>query len=127
MAACPGVREVGVTVTSGPGRVRQTCTPPPPVGAALIHLSVSPRSTRSGRRVRFSFLARARVGGRLRPVKGARIRFAGRNARTDRRGRARMVKRFGASRRNRRYMARAFRRDLRTGRTTVRVRASRHR
>jgi hypothetical protein len=38
-----------------------------------------------------------------------------------------IVKRFGASRRNRRYTARAFRRDLRTGRVVVRVRASRRR
>jgi len=65
--------------------------------------------------------------GRLRPVQGARVRFGGRNARTDRRGRATMVKRFGASRRDRRYTARAFRRDLRTGRVVVRVRAWRRR
>jgi endoglycosylceramidase len=127
VAACAGVREVGVNVTPGTGRVRQTCTPPPPVGAAVIHLSASPRSTRAGRRVRFAFLARARVNGRLQPVKGARIRFGGRNARTDRRGRAVIVKRFGASRRDRRYTARAFRRDLRTGRVAVRVRAWRRR
>ncbi len=126
VAACPGVRDVAVTVTTGAGRVSQTCTPPPPLGA-VVHLSASPRSTRSGRRVRFAFLARVRVAGRLRPLRGARIRFAGRNARTDRRGRAVIHKRFGASRRNRRYTARAFARDLRTGRVTVRVRASRRR
>jgi endoglycosylceramidase len=127
IAACAGAGEVGVNVTPGTGRVRQTCTPPPPVGAAAIHLSASPRSARAGRRVRFVFLARARVNGRLRPVAGARIRFAGRNARTNRRGRAVIVKRFGASRRGRRYTARAFRRDLRTGRVVVTVRASRRR
>jgi hypothetical protein len=77
--------------------------------------------------VRFAFLARARVNGRLRPVKGARIRFGGRNARTDRRGRAVILKRFGASHRNRRYTARAFARNLRTGHVSVRVRASRRR
>ena len=41
--------------------------------------------------------------------------------------RAVIVKRFGFSRRSRRYTARAFRRDLRTGRVVVRVRASRRR
>jgi hypothetical protein len=126
VAACSGVRDLAVTVTPGGGRVSQTCTPPPPLGA-VIHLSASPRSLRAGRRVRFGFFARVRVAGRLRPLKGARIRFAGRNARTDRRGRAVIFKRFGASRRNRRYTARAFARDLRTGRVTVRVRASRRR
>jgi hypothetical protein len=124
--ACAGVRDVAVTVTPGAGRVAQTCTPPPPLGA-VIHLSASPRSTRAGRRVRFAFLARVRVAGRLRPLMGARIRFAGRNATTNRRGRAVIVKRFGASRRSRRYTARAFRRYLRTGRVVVRVRASRRR
>ena len=127
VAACAGVREVGVTVTPGVGRVRQTCAPPPPAGAPVIHLSVSPRSLRAGRRVRFRFLARARMGGRLRAVRGARIRFGGRNAHTDRRGRAVIVKRFGASRRSRRYTARAFHRGLRTGRVVVRVPASRRR
>ncbi|HEV7362982.1 MAG TPA: hypothetical protein VGN71_01235, partial [Solirubrobacteraceae bacterium] len=81
----------------------------------------------AGRRVRFGFLARVRVAGRLRPLKGARIRFAGRNATTNRRGRAVIVKRLGASRRSRRYTARAFRRYLRTGRVVVRVRAPRRR
>jgi endoglycosylceramidase len=126
VAACAGVRDVAVSVTAGTGRVSQTCIPPPPLGA-VIHLSASPRSTRAGRRVRYRFLARVRVAGRLRPLKGARIRFAGRNAKTNRLGRAVIVKRFGASRRNRRYTARAFRRDLRTGRVLVRVRASRRR
>ena len=67
------------------------------------------------------------MGGGLRVVRGARIRFGGRNAHTDRRGRAVIIKRFGFSRRSRRYTARAFRRDLRTGRVVVRVRASRRR
>ena len=65
--------------------------------------------------------------GRLRAVRGARIRFGGHNAHTDRRGRAVIVKRFGASRRSRRYTARAFHRGLRTGRVVVRVPGSRRR
>jgi len=68
--------------------------------------------------VAFRFRALVGRGAAARPVRRATIRFAGRRARTDRRGRATIVRRF--SRRGR-HVARASRRGLRSGRATVRV------
>jgi hypothetical protein len=79
-----------------------------------IRLSVTPRRAVVGRRTRFFF--RATAGGA--PVRRARIRFAGRQRRTDERGRAAIRVRL---RRRGPYRARAIRRGLRSGRATVRA------
>ena len=55
-----------------------------------LRLRVAPRRVRAGRRTRIRF----RVTSRGRPVRGAKVRFAGRTKRTGRRGRAVMVRRF---------------------------------
>jgi sugar lactone lactonase YvrE len=81
-----------------------------------IRLSVSPRRVRAGVRVRFRF--RARLGRRGAALRGARVRFAGRRARTNRRGRTAIVAvlaRPGV------HPAVARKRGLRTGRARVRV------
>jgi hypothetical protein len=54
-----------------------------------LRLRVTPRRLRAGRRTRIRF----RVTSRGRPVRGARVRFAGKTKRTGRRGRAVMVRR----------------------------------
>ena len=55
-----------------------------------LRLRVTPKRVRAGRRTRLRF----RVTSRGRPVRGAKVRFAGRTKRTGRRGRAVMVRRF---------------------------------
>jgi hypothetical protein len=85
---------------------------------ARLKLTVRPRRVRTGRRVRFRFRVTKRVSGRARPVHRALVRFAGKRARSDRRGRARIVKRF---RRTGRRRARASKRGHRPGRAIVRV------
>jgi hypothetical protein len=55
-----------------------------------LRLRVAPRRVRAGRRTRVRF----RVTSRGRPVRGAKVRFAGRTKRTGRRGRAVMVRRL---------------------------------
>ena len=100
------------SATTGDGR------PAAAAKRARIRLRVTPRRTRAGRRVAFRFRALVGRGAAARPVRRATIRFAGRRARTDRRGRATIVRRF--SRRGR-HVARASRRGLRSGRATVRV------
>ena len=52
--------------------------------APRMRVRVAPRRLRAGRRTRF----RVRVTSRGRPVRGAKVRFAGRTRRTGRRGRA---------------------------------------
>jgi hypothetical protein len=81
---------------------------------ARIRLTVSPRSVRARRRTVFHFTARAAS----RRVAGATIRFAGRRARTGRRGTARIVSRLWRGR----HVARASKPGLRGGRVTVRAR-----
>jgi hypothetical protein len=81
---------------------------------ARIRLTVSPRSVRARRRTVFHFTARAAS----RRVAGATIRFAGRRARTGRRGTARIVCRLWRGR----HVARASKPGLRGGRVTVRAR-----
>ena len=54
-----------------------------------LRVRVAPRRARAGRRTRFRF----RVTARGRPVRGARVRFAGATRRTGRRGRAVIVRR----------------------------------
>lgn len=55
---------------------------------------VSPRRVRAGRRVRLTVVVEQFVRPAWRPVAGARIRFAGRTLRTNRRGRAVTRRRF---------------------------------
>jgi hypothetical protein len=83
-----------------------------------LRLTVRPRRVRAQRRVRFRFRVTRRVGSRARPVRGALVRFGGKRARTSRRGRARIVKRF---RRAGRRRARAVKRGHRPGVARVRV------
>ena len=84
-----------------------------------IRLRVSPRRARVGRRTRFTFKATARsLCGTRRPVSGATVRFAGRVARTNRRGRAVIVRRFRSAGR---FRARARRAGFRSGTAAVRV------
>ena len=86
--------------------------------SARLRLAVRPRRARAGRRTAFRFrVIRAGRGGG--PVPGAFVRFAGRTARTNRAGRARIAVRFrGAGRRG----VRATLHGYRGARTTIRVR-----
>jgi hypothetical protein len=94
----------------------------PPPGArqvrARIRVTVSPRRVRAGTRRRLRFRTTALIAGRRRPVARATVRLAGRGVRTDRRGRASMVRRL---RRPGRYRVSATRHDLRSGSAIVRV------
>ena len=83
----------------------------------VMRMRVRPRRAVAGRRTRFRF----RVTSAGRPVARARIRFAGKRARTNRVGRARIVKRI---RKPGRYRARATRSGMRRATTRVRVRRS---
>jgi hypothetical protein len=80
-----------------------------------LRLRVFPRRVHAGRTVRFRFRVRGRRG---RPVRGARIAFAGRRARSGRRGRASITRRL---RTPGTYRARACKRGYRCGRARVRV------
>lgn len=84
----------------------------------VIHLSVAPRRTHVATRTRFRFRATASANGRRAPVRHAGIRFAGRHVRTNRRGRAAIVRRFRSPGR---YRAIVRKRGFRTGTATVRV------
>jgi hypothetical protein len=90
-----------------------------PAGRLRIHLTVSPRRVVAGVRSRFSFRATVRVDRRDRPVAGARVRFTGHAAKTDRRGRARIVARLHS---RATYRARATATALRAGSAIVRAR-----
>jgi hypothetical protein len=63
----------------------------PPAPLPRIRLWLSPRRIRAGIARRVRFRARVRRDGRLRPLRRARIRVAGRRVRTGRRGRASLV------------------------------------
>jgi hypothetical protein len=89
-----------------------------------LSLRVRPRRPRAGRRVRFSFRVTTRAGRKRRSVAGATLRFAGRRARTNRRGRARIRIRF---RRSGRYRALASRRGMQSAQRWIRVRPPRKR
>jgi hypothetical protein len=82
-----------------------------------IRLRVTPTRVRARRRTRFRFTAR--VAGR--PVRGAVVTFAGRRARTNRRGRAVLVRSVKPGR----HRARAAKRGLTTGVAVVRARRAR--
>jgi hypothetical protein len=83
--------------------------------AKRLSLAVRPACVPSGQHKRFHF--RARAGGK--PVRGVRVRFAGRRARTGRRGRAVIAARLGPGA----HRAKATKRGLRPA--TARVRAGR--
>jgi Tannase and feruloyl esterase len=94
-----------------------------PAGAAVpgaarakprLHLRVRPRHVRAGHRTRFRF----RVTSRGKPVRGAKVRFAGKTKRTGRHGRATIVRRL-RHRGLRRVTVR--KRGLRTAKARVRV------
>jgi endoglycosylceramidase len=80
IAACPGAAEVSVLVRPAGARFESCALPATP----SLRLTVAPRLVKAGRPATLRFLVRA-AG---RPVRGASVRFAGRRARTDRRGRA---------------------------------------
>jgi hypothetical protein len=61
------------------------CTPP------HLRISVHPRRVKAGKRISFRF----RVTALSKPVRRALVRFAGKRARTNRRGRARITVRLG--------------------------------
>jgi hypothetical protein len=79
-----------------------------------LRLTVSPRRAGAGKRTRFRFRATA---GR-KPVRGVRIRFAGRRVRTGRSGRAELAKRLS---RSGRYRVIATKRNFVRATATVRV------
>jgi phospholipase C len=87
--------------------------------APRIRLSVSPKRVKPGRRRRFGFRATVRSNGRTKPVARALIRFGDGRVRTNRSGRATIVRRL---RRSGNYVARASKRGLRLGRAVVRAR-----
>jgi hypothetical protein len=74
---------------------------------------------RAGRLTRFRVRATAIRGGKRHAVSGARIRFAGHSARTNRRGRAALKLRLGRAGKRR---ARARHSGLVSGAASVRVR-----
>ena len=59
-----------------------------------LRLTVKPRRVRAGRRALVRVSVLASIAGRVRPFAGATVRLAGRRARTDAAGRARMRVRF---------------------------------
>jgi hypothetical protein len=84
-----------------------------------ILLKAKPRRTRAGKRTRFVFRAYRGTGSERKRLRGARVKFGGKRKRTNRRGRAVIVKRFGKPGRKR---ARATKKGLRRGVAVVRVR-----
>jgi S-formylglutathione hydrolase FrmB len=122
-------RKGAVLSATGAGRVRITTgegcrltatlpfSEPLPVGCTppRLRISVHPRRVKAGKRISFRF----RVTALSKPVRGALVRFAGKRARTTRRGRARIVVRLG--RRGRRN-ARVSLRGMLPGLAVVRVR-----
>ena len=86
--------------------------------APRLRVRVRPRRVRAGRRVRIRFRVLVSEDGVLRRVRGARIRFAGRRRRTNRRGRASIRVRF---RRSGVRRVRATKKGFRSGSARVRV------
>jgi hypothetical protein len=80
-----------------------------------IHLSVRPATAEANAVTAFRFVAARRVGDSLRPVRAARVSFAGAHARTDRRGVVVIVRRL----RTGRYRARACKPSLACGMARV--------
>ena len=92
--------------------------PPPEAAVPGLRLSVAPGRVRAGRRVLVSFRVTTVRRGRRRAVKSAVVRLAGRQVRTNSRGRASVRVRF--RRRGAREVV-AKRRGLRATRETLRV------
>jgi len=84
-----------------------------------LRVSVTPRRVSALRPVTMRVRVTVRRNGRVAAVPGARVKLAGVTARTDRRGRAKLRKRFGFER-VRSYRATATRPGFRSGRATVR-------
>ena len=97
---------------------RQRPTSPGIAPPLRIVLTVSPRRLVAGRRVRLGLRTRVFLGGRLRPLPGVLVSFAGRRARTGPTGRGRLTVR---PRRLGPRSARATLRGYRAGGATVRV------
>lgn len=89
-----------------------------PAGRIRLRLRASPRSVRAGELHRFRFRASFRAAGKTHAVDGARIRFAGRTARTRQNGRATVR----AKLRPGRHTARAEKLGLKSGSLVVRAR-----
>jgi N-acetylneuraminic acid mutarotase len=66
----------------------------PKTGRPRLRLSVGPRRAAGGVWTHVRFRVTSRRGGRIRPVSGATVHFAGSRLRADRRGRATLVKRL---------------------------------
>jgi endoglycosylceramidase len=117
LRACPGAKAVKVTVAAGAPNVAD-CSAASVAGVRTqvpkLRVSVKPRRAKRGRATTFTFRVAA---GRF-AVHGARVRFAGRNARTDSHGRARIRLRL---RRVGMRSAIAWKRTYRHGATRVRV------
>jgi endoglycosylceramidase len=117
LQACPGARSVKLEVTpTGPNV--EDCAAGSVAGLKIevpvLHLSVTPRRVHRGHTRSFTFRVKS---GRF-AVRGARVRFAGHNTRTDARGRARIrvrMSRVGMRR------AVTWKRSYRHGATRVRV------
>ena len=118
--AYPGM--AGGTLTAGASTLtlplRQPSVPAGGPVRARIRLKASPARVSVGRRKRFTFKATTRWGGKRIAVARATVRFAGKRARTNKRGRTRISVRLG--RRGRRR-ARATKRGMRPGTATVRA------
>ncbi|HEY1594232.1 MAG TPA: CocE/NonD family hydrolase [Thermoleophilaceae bacterium] len=87
-------------------------------GANRIKLSVRPRRPHAGRRVKLIFYAKITPAGHRLPVRGAKIRFAGKTFKTNKHGRVTVHMKF---RRAGKRRASATRSGLLKGTTTVRV------
>ncbi|HEV3228744.1 MAG TPA: cellulase family glycosylhydrolase [Solirubrobacteraceae bacterium] len=126
--SCPGAREVAVTVSRGAGALGGSCSvpgagaPPGPGAAATkpaLLVSVHPRRVRAGRAGRVVVRVRARLGGRLVPVRGVVVSIGHARARTRRSGRAVLHPR---NTRAGRYRVIARARGYQTGRASLRAR-----
>jgi endoglycosylceramidase len=80
VASCPGAPEVTVTITRGQAAAASDCRAP------RLRLTLSPHTAPVGRPATVRARVRVRQDGRLRPVRGARVRAGGVRGRTDRRG-----------------------------------------
>lgn len=103
---------------AAPPRSAGTGDPRRPARRPKLRVKVRPRRARIGRRRTFRVRITAFVRGKRRPVRRALVRFAGRRARTNRRGRARIRVRLRKAGRRR---VRASKRGYRRGSAVVRA------
>jgi hypothetical protein len=85
-----------------------------------LRLSMQPRRARAGRSTLYRFTVTADVRGKRRRIRGVLVRFAGRKARTNRQGKARIVGTFA---RTGRYRATATQTGYASSAATVRIAA----